>query len=815
MESIIISNRTDDLLYNNLVDKSFNNDKKDLDNFYSQFINTYKQKNNFIDYTQDNNKIKYISKCDLPLSPPHVYPSPKSSNNSISEDTTMITSNTFQTSRNPTLHSSVTTNTLGYSTPNLNHDALFVNEMPVTSTIVTNTDINSFNAVSSRPSIHYGLEESNRVSALARTLPTTTQPIVSSGNPTNSMKAGYIRVPTNDNSNGNVMNYYNLGNSNTSQKLNNYNYFYDINQSQFNRSSIDSNQSKINNLIMNGTTSGLSSSTILPKSTSSLLSMNSSVMRHHSAPIIKSTENPSNSIFSSITIPNRDYNYGNYSMSNATTNSVLSNNMLTTSSLSPNIAFTAEPVSDATLDTTSNTLSANLKSVEAMIESNQLSLEELRKLTNMIAKSNNEIYLQTQAKVRSVIASEDPSHLYSNMAIPNTVAPSTHEVVYPVSSNSIPMPEEQGQMNNPVVPSSSTTSEMASSTSNSETIKTEIPMYISPSALDYNATGSSITESKVISNNIFTNENINLELTQQKQTVSVSTNNKDGEKPVSNSSNINEGEKSSDEQKSSEEKKDEESKDNKAATPVRTKRRYKKKNKDLFYNPYSRYLSPYGPGFFGNNGLLYSPYHLIPQKTECANCKVTKTPLWRRSANDEILCNACGLYQKIHNAPRPKTNRINSSRKDFDDSERKKIKCTNCKTTVTPLWRRDKEGNPLCNACGLYKTLHNGASRPISLKKSVPRKRQRNNNKNDKDKNDSKKRKGTSDSETKTKSKKAKLNEEEKNEEINEKEPTTTEEEVTVEKKSRKKKGKKEKTAIKNDEETSSSSTTTTTEEKN
>jgi len=598
MESIIISNRTDDLLYNNLVDKSFNNEKKDLDNLYSQFINNYKQKNSFIDYTQDTNKIKYFNKCDLPLSPPHVYPSPKSSNNSISEDnTTMITSNTFQTSRNPTLHSSVTSNTLGYSTPNLNQDALYVNEMPVTSTIVTNTDINSFNAVSSRPSIHYGLEESNHVSALARTRPTTTQPIVSSGNPTNSMKAGFIRVPTNDNSNGNVMNYYNLGNSNTSQKLNNYNYFYDINQSQFNRSSLDSNQGNINNLIMNGTPSGLSNSTMLPKSTSSLLSMNSSIMRHHSTPIIKSTENPSNTIFSSITIPNRDYNYGNYSMTNATTNSILSNNMLTTSTLSPNIAFTAEPVSDPNLDTTSN--NANLKSVEAMIESNQLSLEELRKLTNMIAKSNNEIYLQTQAKVRSVIASEDPTNLYSNMAIPNTVAPSTHDVVYPVSSNSIQIPEEHGQMNNPVPSSTTTTSEMPSSTTNSDTNKTEMPMYISPSALDYNVTGASVTESKVISNNIFTNENINLELTQQKQAVGVSTNINDGEthdnkvKDSSNNSNgnsnsnsnnnshnnnnnsnsnSNEGEKSLDEQK-----KDEQDKDNKATTPVRTKRRYKKK----------------------------------------------------------------------------------------------------------------------------------------------------------------------------------------------------------------------------------------------
>ncbi|CEP62956.1 nitrogen-responsive transcriptional regulator GLN3 LALA0_S06e07756g [Lachancea lanzarotensis] len=50
------------------------------------------------------------------------------------------------------------------------------------------------------------------------------------------------------------------------------------------------------------------------------------------------------------------------------------------------------------------------------------------------------------------------------------------------------------------------------------------------------------------------------------------------------------------------------------------------------------------------------------------------------------------------------------------------VECFNCKTTKTPLWRRDTDGNTMCNACGLFQKLH-GTMRPLSLKSDVIRKR--------------------------------------------------------------------------------------------
>uniref|UniRef100_A0A3Q3QCA7 Zinc finger transcription factor Trps1 n=1 Tax=Monopterus albus TaxID=43700 RepID=A0A3Q3QCA7_MONAL len=61
----------------------------------------------------------------------------------------------------------------------------------------------------------------------------------------------------------------------------------------------------------------------------------------------------------------------------------------------------------------------------------------------------------------------------------------------------------------------------------------------------------------------------------------------------------------------------------------------------------------YGAGGGGGSGQEGKGARRRGSGVFCANCLTTKTSLWRKNANGGYVCNACGLYQKLHSTPRP------------------------------------------------------------------------------------------------------------------------------------------------------------------
>ncbi|XP_055046802.2 transcription factor GATA-3 isoform X3 [Misgurnus anguillicaudatus] len=103
---------------------------------------------------------------------------------------------------------------------------------------------------------------------------------------------------------------------------------------------------------------------------------------------------------------------------------------------------------------------------------------------------------------------------------------------------------------------------------------------------------------------------------------------------------------------------------------------------------YPSYVSDYGPGLFPPSSLIGGSSSSYGSKTR---------PKTRSCSGRSVSCKK--LTHQVQSAAR-----------------RAGTSCANCQTTTTTLWRRNANGDPVCNACGLYYKLHN-INRPLTMKK--------------------------------------------------------------------------------------------------
>ncbi|KAK5778912.1 hypothetical protein RI543_003840 [Arxiozyma heterogenica] len=142
-------------------------------------------------------------------------------------------------------------------------------------------------------------------------------------------------------------------------------------------------------------------------------------------------------------------------------------------------------------------------------------------------------------------------------------------------------------------------------------------------------------------------------------------------------------------------------------------------------------VSNYSPAFNNNNSTFNSfSDNKDKDKSDTITNKPISIPLTVNNTTNSIRKSQSFARQLSSTSLSSLNVKRNSSISELSTSsnvgsvgvKKPPIQCYNCKTFKTPLWRRDTNGNTLCNACGLFQKLH-GTMRPLSLKTDVIKKR--------------------------------------------------------------------------------------------
>jgi Zn ribbon nucleic-acid-binding protein len=162
-------------------------------------------------------------------------------------------------------------------------------------------------------------------------------------------------------------------------------------------------------------------------------------------------------------------------------------------------------------------------------------------------------------------------------------------------------------------------------------------------------------------------------------------------------------------------------------------------------NPYSHHHSIHQNQIYHPSPTPSSRRNNIPKVTSSltlgtSDSHYSSYPTMKSNTNNGTdTNNSQSQLQSFHRAQSDETassgnhSSANAGHKQvLSGARRSGLQCANCQTQNTTLWRRNSEGEPVCNACGLYYKLHQIA-RPMNMVKpgiQTRRRKPKNNNGN-------------------------------------------------------------------------------------